>query len=502
MRKLKNSLQTLLNSLNISAFGIFHYFLIFICGLLMSAIFCEIMSVNFSLPVAECDLSITSKSQYGIVSGSWFAGMILTAYLWGLLSDLYGRRNILTVTPIIGFMTAVASSFSTHYLMLAVFRFFNGICMSSAGAVVFAYLGEFLTTRNRSRSIMIASIIFGIISTAFPISAYFIINQNWKLHIEFLNIIYKPWRLFVLMCGLPSLICGIAFIFLPESPKFCFSKGQTQKSLKILNQIYFLNTRKSDFKVKDIQLKDEFIQASSNPKGVLRMMLHNTLQMLKNYPRSFWLLSIIQFGTFYVCHGLLLFFPDILHEVSQFSESSSSLQLCDVVDKVIAHKTNLSSNFIEVCVDELDISAYTYVTILQSCFLVGFLVISFTVNYIGRFPILIFIFLTTGLCGILIAFIKNATVATYLYLWLLVSGVNSNLLNTVSYDLFPTNLRSMAISTTMLFGRLGGLAGGNVASILLEKSCNWTFGIGGILLVLCGVLVIFIPNIFRRKEPV
>ena len=96
--------------------------------------------------------------------------------------------------------------------------------MSSAGAVVFAYLGEFLTTRNRSRSIMIASIVFGIISTAFPITAYFIINQNWKLYIGCLNIYYKPWRLFVLMCGIPSLICGIAFIFLPESPKFCFSK--------------------------------------------------------------------------------------------------------------------------------------------------------------------------------------------------------------------------------------------------------------------------------------
>lgn len=93
----------------------------------MSAIFCEIISVNFSLPVAECDLIITSKTQYGLVSGSWFTGMVLTAYFWGLLSDLYGRRKILTVTPLVGFLTAVASSFSTHYLMLAVFRFFNGI---------------------------------------------------------------------------------------------------------------------------------------------------------------------------------------------------------------------------------------------------------------------------------------------------------------------------------------------------------------------------------------
>lgn len=76
---------------------------------------------------------------------------------------------------------------------------------------------------------MIASLVFGIISTAFPMTAYFVINQNWKLAVGFLNFEYKPWRLFVLMCGIPSLICGISFIFLPESPKFCFSKVSSQK---------------------------------------------------------------------------------------------------------------------------------------------------------------------------------------------------------------------------------------------------------------------------------
>lgn len=390
--------------------------------------------------------------------------------------------------------------------------------MSSAGAVVFAYLGEFMTSRNRSWAIMIGSIVFGIVSTVFPLFAFMVINQDWRWVIPGIEFVFKPWRLFVIICGLPSLICYVAFMCLmPESPKFCISKvsfevfprnpkfnsliftiqGRTQECLDILKRIYFLNTRKTDFKVKEIQLEDDFIQTSSNPKGMLRSMLHNTTQMLKCYPRSFWLLSIIQFGTFYVCHGLLLFFPDILHEVSEFTESSGSLQLCDIVDKVIQQKANSSS--VEYCVDQLDSSAYIYVSILQGCYLLGFLIISFVVNYIGRFPILVFIFMTTGLCGILIAFIKNATVATYLYLWLLASGVNSNLLNTVSYDLFPTHLRSMAISTTMLFGRTGGLAGGNIASVLLENMCNWTFGIGGILLVFCGVLTGFLPNIFRIR---
>lgn len=41
----------------------------------MACVFWEIMGISYALPVAECDLHITSKQQYGIVSGVWFAGM-------------------------------------------------------------------------------------------------------------------------------------------------------------------------------------------------------------------------------------------------------------------------------------------------------------------------------------------------------------------------------------------------------------------------------------------
>lgn len=229
---------------------------------------------------------------------------------------------------------------------------------------------------------------------------------------------------------------------------------------------------------------------------MLRMMMHNTMLILKNYPRAFWLISLVQFGTFYVGHGLLLFFPDTLNQVSQFSGNDSNLQMCDIIRSVIDSKKNST---VHECVNHLDSSAFIYVTILQACYLLGYVIISVCVNFTGRLPIFAFLFFTTGFSGLLIFFVKNAFISTYLYLWLLVSGVVSNLMNTVTYDLFPTHLRSMAISTTMLFGRLGGLAGGNVASYLLEDNCNWTFSAGGLILFFCGAMIFFIPNVFKRK---
>lgn len=66
--------------INDQEFGIFQYCLIFISGVFMASTFWETMGISYVLPVAECDLSITSKKQYGIVSGAWFAGMYQELY--------------------------------------------------------------------------------------------------------------------------------------------------------------------------------------------------------------------------------------------------------------------------------------------------------------------------------------------------------------------------------------------------------------------------------------
>lgn len=47
----------------------------------MGSAFFETMGINYVLPVAECDLGITSKAQYGIISGVWFAGVCLTIFV-------------------------------------------------------------------------------------------------------------------------------------------------------------------------------------------------------------------------------------------------------------------------------------------------------------------------------------------------------------------------------------------------------------------------------------
>lgn len=233
-----------------------------------------------------------------------------------------------------------------------------------------------------------------------------------------------------------------------------FLKGDEEKTLEILRKIYRFNTGSYNFDVYRINPNEEFGKAREK-KNVLKMMLEQTVSLIRDYPRSILVISGIQFGILFVSNGMLLFFPNILHQTATFQATVEyeAAGLCFIVENAIEkNQSNLDD---PVCINELDISAYYYAIILETCYFVGFLIVSLLVNYIGRLSIFSFIFFTTGLCGFLIVFVKSPVIATYLYVWLLVSGVNNNLLNTVTYELFPTNLRSLALSLSLMVGRLG-----------------------------------------------
>lgn len=266
-----------------------------------------------------------------------------------------------------------------------------------------------------------------------------------------------------------------------------------------MKRIYRFNTGKRDFSVSKLQTNEEFGEVQKgNGKNVVHMMLSQTADLFRCYPRSIILLSLIQFGIYFVCNGMLLFFPDILNQTAKFNQGNStdgSVKLCTIVENAIRERKE--HNEVK-CIDELDISSYSYALILEVCYTVGFLIISWAVNYTGRLAIFSFIFFTTSFCGYAINF-TGSLVGTYLYVWLLASGINNTLLNTVTYDLFPTNLRSLAMSLSLMFGRLGSLVGGNVAGYLLEEYCETSFTLSGAVMLVCGILTFCIPHIIKKK---
>lgn len=106
----------------------------FVCGLANASDAVEILCVSFILPAAECDLNLASSDK-GYLSACTFLGMMIGGYIWGSISDIFGRRLILVFALLFNVFFAVLCGLSQSFIALIIFRFFSGV-----GYVVYFFM--------------------------------------------------------------------------------------------------------------------------------------------------------------------------------------------------------------------------------------------------------------------------------------------------------------------------------------------------------------------------
>lgn len=124
-KKIVEEKVTFEDAITRSGFGLFNYVFIIMAGGLMACAFIELTSINFILPIAQCDLDL-STSDKGILSAIGYVGIILSSHLWGFLADTRGRRATLIPTLLIATLATIASSLVNNFWLLVFLRFVNG----------------------------------------------------------------------------------------------------------------------------------------------------------------------------------------------------------------------------------------------------------------------------------------------------------------------------------------------------------------------------------------
>lgn len=92
----------------------------------MNAALMESCGMSFVLPVAECDLNLTTQDK-GILGAISFVGIISSSHMWGFLADTKGRRHIMTPTLLLAFVCSVLSSMTKNFWVFTVLRYLNGV---------------------------------------------------------------------------------------------------------------------------------------------------------------------------------------------------------------------------------------------------------------------------------------------------------------------------------------------------------------------------------------
>lgn len=159
---------------------------------------------------------------------------------------------------------------------------------------------------------------------------------------------YNSWRIFLVICSVPSFVVAILLVYLPESPKFLIMKGRNEEALNIFRGIFVTNTGKSRdiYPVKEIliddKLKQELEEIEKSAKGKYSQMISNMLDNSKGLFVSpilkFTLISITINFTFHIgYYGLMMWFPELFHRFDTYAKAhpGQSASVCQVTEYVV-----------------------------------------------------------------------------------------------------------------------------------------------------------------------
>ncbi|OMP05459.1 General substrate transporter [Corchorus olitorius] len=169
----------------------------------------EIMILSFIGTAVNTEWGLSS-SQESLLSTVVFAGMLVGAYSWGLISDNYGRRQAYPL-------------FSFHPW------FPRYTCGNKYSWTIECILPKLSSKRGMWMVIFTSFWTFG---TIFEASLAWIVMPR-------LN-----WRWLLALSSAPSFALLLFYAVVPESPRYLCMKGRTSDALQILEKIASVNQRR------------------------------------------------------------------------------------------------------------------------------------------------------------------------------------------------------------------------------------------------------------------
>lgn len=276
---------------------------------------------------------------------------------------------------------------------------------------------------------------------------------------------YNSWRIFLLICAMPSFLVAALLFYLPESPKFLIMQGRHEKALTILQTIYATNTGrpKECYPVKELLVDEKFNLAiittsekgRNDPtahiddvkkKGKYSTMFSNIADNSKGLFMSpilkFTIVSISINFTFHIgYYGLMMWFPELFNRFDEYSRAhpGQSASVCQVTEYVVTHG---SHSKLGVCTATISSSVFRESLISLSAALPANLIAVLGMDKLGRKFFLIFSTITAAACSAGMYFVNNKQqnfIVSAVFTGVIACGNAS--LDCLITEVFPTHLR-------------------------------------------------------------
>ena len=204
------------------------------------------------------------KTQFNLstIMEGWYVscalvGTILGVIIAGMVSDKYGRKNMLLVSSLFFALSAIGCTFSFSFDTLVIYRLLGGIGVGVASMLSPLYISEISPAKNRGRLVALYQLAITVgILCAYFINAYLLSLSTSDSMAYTTGIVRKVfvseiWRSMLGSETIPAILFLLLLFSIPKSPRWLASKGKLVKAKSIMQR--FMSNEEADKNINEVQ---------------------------------------------------------------------------------------------------------------------------------------------------------------------------------------------------------------------------------------------------------
>jgi MFS family permease len=129
----------------------------------------------------------------------------------------------------------------------------------------------------------------------------------------------------------------------------------------------------------------------------------------------------------------------------------------------------------KVCKDQVKTQVFLVSVIMGVAYAFIYLFIGCVINTVGKKKLMIAFVVVTTITGLCSQFVYGYGLIQILIGIFLMGGAGIGITNAIAVDLFPTQVRGMALAVSLMFGRIGAMTGTNIVGPLIYNVCDYLF---------------------------
>ena len=417
--------------LDFIGFGLFQAIAFVLIGSSFCIFGCNQAVYNFIGDSLRVEWNITT-TQYAILPAFTAPPSIIGAAFFGILSDRFGRWWPYALCLGWFFIAALSSAFANSFPVLIALRCGLSLAMGGVSGFVYSTLVEFLPIKSRGSVTVLLMLMYALGMCLSCGLAWWLI-PTYPVH---------GWRYYIFACGIPTLFIFLFRLLFPfESPRYLISNGKFLKAWKVFNTIARLNGKRlSDFITPDAFTCDFASKKQHCNAEESRIFLKVLYLMHPKYLK--WTIPLC-----------------ILTTTQTFGYQSSSIFLKDFLKRVDVHE-------------------YFTLLAVSVAQLPGIVFLSIIVEWprVGRLNSFRFFSGLAAFFFLLLTLIQTSiSIPLFLIFIFFSSAATQGVLFTYIAEVFPTGIRSVAVSYFYILSEVTYLSGSFGASKVANMSQQWAF---------------------------